>query len=181
MRIKIITGTTYGYRDSSGRLDPKTSASGDFDVSADEGMRLVSIGVAAEAVATSTERSDRSGLENNSSCESEGPDKTQSGHISYEQLCSMDMPNLKKLALDMDINIDGLTEAEDIAKRISDVSVMYDGTPKYSMKNSADELAKMLTDIGAASQTGMKKADMIAELDKFYAGGADSDGGNIVT
>ena len=132
-KIKII-GTTYGYHNKYGRLEPKDEKSEPFLLDDKEADRLVSEGL-AEIVAE-----------------------------------DVAMPEIDEEHTDASENT---TEAEnraedaEIAQRGED-EIPYTERPEYDENTKVNDLREIAKNVGIKFSVGMKKEDMIAQLDEFF-------------
>lgn len=102
MLIKIICGT-YGYRDEAETVLPKNASSEPFEVGDKEANRLIRLGVAEKAVATSQQVQPKEDADDTGDGESNGQDN--------DSLTKLNKPALVKLAKDMGLLSDGSKEA----------------------------------------------------------------------
>lgn len=98
MLIKIICGA-YGYRDEAGILLPKNVKSAPFEVDDKEANRLIRLGVAAKAVATSQQVQPKEDADDTGDGESNGQEE--------DSLTKLNKPVLVKMAKDMGLPSDG--------------------------------------------------------------------------
>lgn len=96
MIIKILSGT-YGYRDEAGTILPKSAKSAPFKVDDKEANRLIRLGIAVEAVATSQQKPI---LEDDE-------DKNDHQDDSEKTVEKMNKPELVKLAKEMGLESSG--------------------------------------------------------------------------
>lgn len=132
-KVKII-GTTYGYHNKYGRLEPKDEKSEPFLLDDKEADRLVSEGLAeivGEGVA---------------------------------------MPVNDEKQVDASENTpeaEGRAEDAEIAQK-GEGDIPYTERPDYDESTKVNDLREIAKNVGIKFSVGMKKEDMIAQLDEFF-------------
>ncbi len=119
MLIKIICGT-YGYSDEVGTILPKNVKSAPFEVGGKEADRLIRLGVAAKAVATSQQVRPGEDADDTGAGESDSQEE--------DSLTKLNKPALVKMAKDMGLPSDGGKE-ELIERIVSEKQRLESETP----------------------------------------------------
>lgn len=117
MKIRITRGT-YGYREN-GNVIEKTKDNGPFEVNDEEGKRLIALRVAKLVNDATKEQEDNKAEESE-----ESQDKSREGHLSKEQLESMNKDDLSRLAEELGIQKTG--SKKELVERLSRCTVGYE-------------------------------------------------------
>ena len=156
-KVKIINGI-YGHRPNGGIVVPVSPADGAIELSDEEAVRLIKLGVAAMAGAT--ELPEAFQLFGTAVKVAAGDDARESG--------------TGAVATPQGGNADG-EAGEDTPEENGGEEGAQDAQEKtsYNVVMKVDELRALLNEHGVPYRVGMTKADMVAALDEYFSGGED--------
>jgi len=158
-QVKIINGI-YGHRPDGGVVVPVSPADGAIELSDEEAVRLIKLGVAAMAGATELPEAFQLFGAAVKAAAGDNARESGTGAVATPQGGKADGE-----AGEDTLEESGSTESAQDAQ----------AKPNYSVAMKVDELRTLMNEYGVSYKIGMTKADMAAALDEYFSGG-ENDG-----